>query len=153
MRTCTGRPSVDYGYTRRRFVGAAIFGLLATTSARAAPRVYFAELLTDGGDFTEKARGVAGAEIEMRGYMAPPLKPEINFFVLTALPAAVCPFCDSEAAWPNDIVLVQTARPIHAISYDQLIRVTGVLEIGVSTDPTTGFVSRVRVRDARYVKG
>jgi hypothetical protein len=81
------------------------------------------------------------------------LKPEINFFVLTALPAAVCPFCDSEAAWPNDIVLVQTARPIHAISYDQLIRVTGVLEIGVSTDPTTGFVSRVRVRDARYVKG
>ena len=88
----------------------------------------------------------------MRGYMAPPLKSEINFFILTKLPAAVCPFCDSAAAWPDDIVLVQMARPIRAIDYDTLIRVTGTLETGEAADETTGFVSLVRLRNSRYVK-
>lgn len=88
----------------------------------------------------------------MRGYMAPPLKSEINFFVLTKTPAAICPFCDSAAAWPNDIVMVQTARPVRAVDYDLLIRVVGFLEIGEATDAATGFVSRVRVRDAAFKK-
>ena len=124
---------------------------LAAAPARAALRLDFSELLSSGG-FTDKARANAGEEVEMRGFMAPPLKPEINFFILTKLPAAVCPFCDSAAAWPDDIVLVQMARPIRAINYDVGIRVTGVLEIGEKTDPATGFVSLVRLRDARYVK-
>jgi hypothetical protein len=137
----------------RRAVAAGLgFVVAGAAPARAAPRVGFADIIGEDGDFTSKARSVAGQQIEIRGYMAPPLKPEINFFVLTKLPAAVCPFCDSAAAWPNDIVLVQMARPIHAINYDLLIRVTGTLELGVDTDEATGFVSKVRVRDAVYAK-
>lgn len=134
---------------RRTFVAALL--TMATAPARAAMRLDFSELVASGA-FTQKARANAGAEVEMRGFMAPPLKPEINFFILTKLPAAVCPFCDSAAAWPDDIVLVQMARPIRAINYDVGIRVTGVLDIGETTDPVTGFVSLVRLRDARYVR-
>lgn len=137
---------------RRGFLGALGAGLLWPPRASAATRLTFGEILRDDSGFTDKARALAGQDVEIRGYMAPPLKPEINFFILTALPAAVCPFCDSEASWPDDIVLVQLVRPVHAISYDMLIRATGVLDIGAATDPATGFVSRVRVRDARYVK-
>ncbi len=150
----TGPESPQYAMSCNRRFTLAAFGasLIWAAPARAAVRVSFADIMSEDGEFTGKAQGAAGQDVEIRGYMAPPLKSEINFFVLTKLPAAVCPFCDSEAAWPNDIVLVQMARPIHAISYDLLIRVTGVLELGVATDPATGFVSKVRVRDATYAK-
>ena len=139
--------------TRRATLAALAFGLIRAPGVHAAPlRIGFADILTKDGDFTPTAQQAAGHEIEIRGYMAPPLKPEINFFVLTKLPAAVCPFCDAAAAWPDDIVLVQMARPIRAINYDVLIRVTGFLDLGVQTDAATGFVSRVRVRDARYIR-
>ena len=129
-----------------------VLGALASsipTKLFATERLSFSNLLA-GDDFTEKAMSLSGETVEMRGYMAPPLKPEINFFVLTALPAAICPFCDSAASWPDDIVLVQMQRPIRAIAYDTLIRVTGVLDLGTQTDAATGFVSRVRLRESRY---
>jgi hypothetical protein len=90
--------------------------------------------------------------VEMRGYMAPPLKPEIDFFVLTSLPTAICPFCDAAASWPDDIVLVHLSRPVRALAYDRLLDVSGTLEIGIDTDAATGFVSLVRLRDAKYAK-
>ncbi len=138
--------------TRRALLVLPAGWLLAAPRADAATRVGFADLLNPDNDFTETARRNAGQEVEMRGYMAPPLKSEINFFVLTKTPAAICPFCDSAAAWPNDIVMVQTARPVRAVDYDLLIRVVGFLEIGEATDAATGFVSRVRVRDAAFKK-
>jgi hypothetical protein len=139
--------------TRRAAIaGLAGVGIVGATAARAATRISFADIISEDGVFTDRAQSIAGQEIEIRGYMAPPLKPEIRFFVLTKLPAAVCPFCDAAAAWPNDIVLVQMARPIHAVDYDLLLRVTGTLDLGVETDETTGFVSKVRVTSARYVK-
>ncbi len=88
----------------------------------------------------------------MHGYMAPPLKPEIDFFVLTSLPTAICPFCDAAASWPDDIVLVNLSRPVRALAYDRLLDVSGILEIGTTTDDATGFVSLVRLRDAKYTK-
>ena len=84
----------------------------------------------------------------MQGYMAPPLKAETNFFVLTKLPIAIRAFCDSTAAWPEDIVLVLMGRPIRAIDDDKLIRGRGTLEFGTETDNATGFVSRVHLRNA-----
>ena len=102
--------------------------------------------------FTDKAKRLAGKAVEMRGYMAPPLKPEIDFFVLTSLPTAICPFCDAAASWPDDIVLVHLSRPVRALAYDRLLDVSGTLEIGVETDAATGFVSLVRLRDAKYAR-
>jgi hypothetical protein len=127
--------------------------LVSTTSALAsAPTIKFRELYVRGNDLTEKARGLEGAEVEMVGYMAPPLKPEIDFFVLTKLPMSTCPFCESEAQWPDDLVLALTREPISVVRYTDLIRVRGRFETGFKTDSETGFVSFVRLLDVTYRK-
>ena len=118
----------------------------------AAERIAVAELWAEASEFSARAKQLAGQPVEMRGYMAPPLKPEVDFFVLTSLPMAVCPFCDSAAAWPEDIVLVFLNRPVRAIAYDRLLIVSGTLQIGTETDAATGFVSRVRLRDSKYAR-
>jgi hypothetical protein len=137
--------------SRRAILGAALLAPFAG-SARAAETVTFEDIAIANDAFTDKAKRLAGKAVDMRGYMAPPLKPEIDFFVLTSLPTAICPFCDAAATWPDDIVLIFLSRPVRAIPYDALIRVSGTLEIGTDTDEATGFVSRVRLRDSKYAK-
>ena len=138
--------------SRRSVLGLVCLAPLAVRPARAAELVTFADISVADDQYTEKARKLAGTVVEMRGYMAPPLKPEIDFFVLTSLPTAICPFCDAAASWPDDIVLVHLSRPVRALAYDRLLDVSGTLEIGVDTDAATGFVSLVRLRDAKYTK-
>ena len=146
------RPSLTTRRSVLALAGAAASVPLLGLPAFADERLTFADLWTPDFDFSAMAQRLAGAPIEMRGYMAPPLKPEIPFFVLTREPTAVCPFCDSVATWPDDIILVLLARPVHAIAYDRPIRVSGVLDIGTETDEATGFVSRARLRDSKYIK-
>jgi len=138
--------------SRRSLLGLACLAPFASLSARAAELVTFADLSVADDQYTAKARKLAGKVVEMHGYMAPPLKPEIDFFVLTSLPTAICPFCDAAASWPDDIVLVHLSRPVRALAYDRLLDVSGILEIGIDTDAATGFVSLVRLRDAKYTK-
>ena len=80
------------------------------------------------------------------GYMAPPLTPTIRFFVLTEVPMSVCPFCSSDADWPDNIIVVKVDDPVTALPYDAPISVTGPLEIGSESDEETGFVSQLRIR-------
>jgi hypothetical protein len=131
--------------TRRSVVGLALVAPFVSRSAHAADRVTFADLWSEGAAFSDRAKNLAGKTVEMRGYMAPPLKPEVEFYVLTSTPMATCPFCDSEATWPQDIVLVMLARPRNAQAYSRPISVSGILDIGTQTDEKTGFVSRVRL--------
>ena len=63
---------------------------------------------------------------------------------------AVCPFCESSADWPDDILAIYTKRTVKVIPFNVKIVVQGVLELGDKTDPDTGFVSRIRVVDAKY---
>jgi hypothetical protein len=131
--------------TRRLFVGLPLIVPFAARQAHAADRVTFADLWSEGTEFSERAKVLAGKTVEMRGYMAPPLKPEVDFYVLTSTPMATCPFCDSETTWPQDIVLVMLARPLRPQSYSRVLTVSGLLDIGTQTDEKTGFVSRVRL--------
>ena len=117
-----------------------------------APTLKFRELYSRGTDLTDKARSLEGKPVEMIGYMAPPLKPEIDFFVLTKLPMSTCPFCESEAQWPDDLVLALTAEPVSVVRYTDLIRVKGRFETGFKKDVDTGFVSFVRLLDVSYEK-
>jgi len=103
-----------------------------------------------GLTFSENATRHAGQVVIMRGYMAPPFKPEASFFVLTAQPVSLCPFCQTDADWPQDIAVVYlrnratvTFRPS-----SEPVEVSGVLELGSKVDPTTGFVSQVRLVEA-----
>jgi hypothetical protein len=143
---------MDAGLSRRSVLGLAALAPFAPLPARASEHVSFPDLSVADDQYTDRARKLAGKVVEMHGYMAPPLKPEIDFFVLTSLPTAICPFCDAAASWPDDIVLVKLSRPVHALAYDRLLNVSGVLEIGIETDEATGFVSLVRLRDAKYTK-
>jgi hypothetical protein len=103
-----------------------------------------------GLEFSEKLKALAGKEIRMKGFMAPPLKAEASFFVLTEIPMALCPFCSSDSDWPDNIVVVYLSEKQTFVQPSTTIDVTGTLEHGSWTDPETGFVSLVRIRDAQY---
>lgn len=108
------------------------------------------EIYARGGAFSELAMQLQGERITVEGFMAPPLKAESQFFVLTKMPMSVCPFCEDAAEWPADILAVYTKRIVDVIPFNVGIDVTGVLEIGEYRDPETGFVSLIRMQDATY---
>lgn len=99
----------------------------------------------DGLTFSDKTISLEGGTVTVSGYMAPPLTPTIHFFVLTEVPMSVCPFCSSDADWPDNVIVVKVDDPITALPYDTPITVTGTLEIGSETDEETGFVSQLRI--------
>jgi hypothetical protein len=102
--------------------------------------------------YSDQAQALKEKTVRLRGYMAPPLKPESKFFVLTREPVAVCPFCASDAQWPVDIVVIYLRETLAPVDFSRRIEVTGRLEMGSWTDPDTGFVSQVRVVQARVTK-
>ena len=93
---------------------------------------------------SDKLLSLDGKRVTMEGYVAPPLKPRLDFFVLARVQLAFCPFCSSDAEWPDDIALVYLPDPV-IISSEFPVRVTGTMEIGSSVDAETGMVSLVRI--------
>lgn len=124
------------------------------TAAAATPDLTFDDLYGKVGvlglEFSAKVKELTGQTVRMRGFMAPPLKAEAAFFVLTEIPMALCPFCSSDADWPDNIVVVYLDEKQTFVQAGTLIEVTGTLDIGSWTDPETGFVSLLRLRDAEY---
>ena len=135
----------------RRAAAGACFALaaLAAPFAASAESLSFSELYSDwsaaGLVLSDKAASLEGGTVTMTGYMAPPLTPTIRFFVLTEVPMSVCPFCSSDADWPDNIIVVKVSDPVTALPYDAPISVTGTLEIGSEIDEETGFVSQLRI--------
>lgn len=110
--------------------------------------IAFEELYTrasirEGLKLSEKLLSLDGKKVVMRGYMAPPLKPELDFFVLTRIRLAFCPFCSSAAEWPDDIAVVYTPSPMKAT--ERAVSVEGTIEVGSKMDQETGMVSLVRI--------
>ena len=105
-----------------------------------------------GITYSDRALALKGQQVRLRGFMAPPLKPESRFFVLTREPVSVCPFCASDAEWPVDIVVVYLKSTLAPVNFAQRIEVEGRLEMGSWTDPHSGFVSQVRIVDAEVRK-
>ena len=140
---------------RRKFIvtSAAMGAALLPGAARAASAsLRFRDLYSRGMELSAQAKSLEGQRIEMTGYMAPPLKPEIDFFVLTKLPMATCPFCNDASDWPTDLVVSYSTKPLEVVRFSSLIRVDGRFETGFKTDPDTGFVSFVRLMDIEYHK-
>jgi hypothetical protein len=140
-------------FSRRAFLGLALlagFGI----PAPAATQLTFDELYAVQGvlglKFTEKVKTLAGQPVTMKGFMAPPLKAEAKFFVLTEIPMALCPFCSSDADWPDNIVVVYLDEKQTFVQANAPIEVEGMLEVGSWTDPDTGFVSLLRLRHAEF---
>lgn len=137
-------------HSGRRRVLAAVALLPLATLAVDLPRIRMFELYKDDKSFSDTAKRLAGKTISMQGFMAPHLKVESDFFVLSNSPVESCPFCASEDQWIDTIVFVRMKRRQDAVQPGNLIQVEGRLEIGPQTDATTGFVSRVRLVDATF---
>ena len=103
-----------------------------------------------GLSFSDKVKALAGKEVAMRGFMAPPLKAEADFFVLTEIPMSICPFCSSDSDWPDNIVVIRLNAAQTFEQANALIEVRGTLEVGSWTDPATGFVSLLRIVGADF---
>jgi hypothetical protein len=141
--------------SRRRAIlsalAAAAAGALSSQStAIAAEKVGFDDLYEREAVLTVKLQALNGQQVEMVGYMAPPLKAEARFFVLTRTPLSVCPFCESEAQWPDDIILVLLDDMLSATPFNVRIRVFGRLDVGFEKDEETGFVSLIRLESAEF---
>ncbi|ADY54647.1 hypothetical protein Sgly_0278 [Syntrophobotulus glycolicus DSM 8271] len=111
--------------------------------------IKFSEMYAGGSSrglkFSDKLTGLNGKKVAITGYMAPPLKPSFAFFVLTRQPMSICPFCSTDASWPEDIILVFLPKGESRTPTDAILTVSGRLELGSHTDPDTGFVSQARI--------
>ncbi|WP_375686979.1 hypothetical protein [Pseudooceanicola sp. LIPI14-2-Ac024] len=138
--------------TRRRLIASALATpFLATRLPAAGTPLKVRDLYQRRGDgLSDLARDSVGQRLVVEGFMAPPLKADSRFFVLTKMPMAVCPFCETEAEWPDDIVAVYAKRVVDVVPFNVKIVARGVLELGAYKDPETGFLSLVRLADASY---
>lgn len=119
-------------------------------------RLDFGELYEGGSvlglKYTQRLLSLKNQTVSMKGFMAPPLKAESNFFVLTREPVSLCPFCSTDAEWPTDIVVIYLKRAMPPMRFSDALEVTGLLEIGSKTDSETGFVSQIRLIDAQVAR-
>lgn len=138
---------------RRTFLMAAGIGLMMPAlvdASEAEDTIKLRDLYNKDRSFSNFAFSREGEKVRVSGFMAPPLKADSNFFVLTKMPMAVCPFCETEAEWPDDILAVYTRRKYRVVSFSRKIVTIGVLSLGSFRDTETGFVSMVRIEQARY---
>lgn len=149
--------AIQMGRLSRRAFLTASAGLTLAASirrARASQALTFDELYGKisvlGLEFSDKVKALDGKTVSMEGFMAPPLKAEADFFVLTEIPMALCPFCSSDADWPDNIVVIYLAGKQTFLPGGTRVAVQGKLEMGSWTDPNTGFLSRLRIRDAKF---
>ncbi len=150
-------PSPALVLTRRAFVAGLAVTVIVGPGRPASAfdnRLTFAGLYKSVGvlgmQVSDRVAALNGKPVVMRGFMAPPLKAEADFFVLTRQPVALCPFCDSDADWPADIVVVYMGASQEFVQNNVPIDVEGTFQLGSHTDPRTGFVSLMRIVEARY---
>ena len=139
---------------RQALVLAGAAAMFGSSAVRAAETLRFNELYSKFGvlglEFSDKVKQLTGRQVAIRGFMAPPLKAEAAFFVLTEIPMSICPFCSTDADWPDNIVVVYLGEKQTFVQPSAPIEVRGTLEMGSWTDPETGFLSLLRLRQASY---
>ena len=149
---------------RRNFLAAMLFSAMAPVAAVKAAsdlKLGFEEMYEGnpilglrnpilGLQFSQKLKSFADKTVSVEGFMAPPLKPEADFLVMTREPVSLCPFCNSDQDWPDNIIVVYLSKKQEFVQPNRPIVVTGRLELGSFTDKETGFVSLVRLVDATF---
>ncbi|MDO5531866.1 hypothetical protein [Sutterella sp.] len=146
---------------RRQFLRSAALCALAPVAlgvrgalAAPAPNLAFDEMYAGvsvlGLKFSEKLKSLDQKPVTILGFMAPPLKADAHFLVLTREPVSLCPFCNTDEDWPDSIIVVYLDEKQEFVQSNRLIAVSGTLELGSRTDEETGFVSLVRIVAARF---
>ncbi len=136
---------------RRSFLTTSIAAMAGPRVARASEgAILLRDLYARGGALSDLALELEGKPVRVAGFMAPPLKADSTFFVLTKQPMSVCPFCETEAEWPDNIMAVYMQRKFRVIAFNRKIETSGILSLGAYRDPETGFLSMVRLENARF---
>ena len=137
---------------RRTFLALAPLALAVPCAVRAQEEgpIRLRDLYNRDMSFSDVALAHEGRRVDVAGFMAPPLKAESSFFVLTKMPMAVCPFCEPNTTWPDDLLAVYARRTVEVIRFNVPLVTTGVLELGDYVDPELGFYSKVRLVEATY---
>lgn len=138
--------------TRRRalLLGAGLISSPVVLRAQGDAATKVRELYAGDNEFSDFAIEHEGERLTVEGFMAPPLQADSTFFVLTKMPMSVCPFCETEAEWPEDIIAVYTRRTYRVVPFNRKIMTRGDLELGPYRDPDTGFLSLVRLANAQF---
>jgi hypothetical protein len=107
---------------------------------------FHARVVMGGIEYSDNLLALEGERVELTGFMAPPLKPRIDWFMLTRFPMLTCPFCSDAADWPPDVVLVvlEDGRRMDAQHNSDPLRVIGRLELGVDSSVEAG-LSLIRI--------
>lgn len=130
----------------------AAFAMLALASAqtRLDFGTFHARVVVGDIEYSENLLALEGQLVELTGYMAPPLKPRVDWFMLTKYPMQTCPYCSDAADWPPDIVLAILAggRTTDAQQHTDLLRVVGTLDLGLESDVEAG-LSLIRIHVTR----
>ncbi|MEM8857320.1 MAG: hypothetical protein AAGD96_03315 [Chloroflexota bacterium] len=102
---------------------------------------------TEAPEISPRLKALDGKRVLMEGYMAPPLKLGLDWFMLTAVPVGACPFCSGASQWTPDIVLiyVEGQEGLEDLYTYYPLKVEGELHIGEVVDTETGMVSLVRI--------
>lgn len=136
---------------RRRFLMSATGALLAAPRVlRASVPLRLGALYQDDQSFSPLAQSLDGQWVEIAGFMAPLLRANAPFFVLTDAPATACPFCDPEAQWSPEFLAVYTRRMLRPLPFDTALVAEGEFRLGTFSDPANGFSSNIRLIDATY---
>src|SRR5215813_6336582 len=120
---------------RRSLLAIAAIGttLSRMPAARAGETMRFEEMYKASGvlglEMSDKLVALNGKPVDISGFMAPPLKAEAGFFVLTREPVSLCPFCNSDADWPSDIIVVYLREGVRYAQTNRAITVAGTLDI------------------------
>ena len=126
---------------------------LTGTAKAATPELSFDELYSGGGvlglQFSDKVEGLSGQRVIIKGFMAPPLRP--------GPPSShanpwLCARSASQTRTGPTTSLSSTFPQPELRQNNSTIEVEGVLEIGSHRDADTGFISQLRLRDARFRK-
>lgn len=140
--------------TRRAFVSCLLasgcFLVIPDSLQASSPIIQIRDLYNRDLSFSDLALSLENKMVEVTGFMAPPLKAESRFYVLTQRPMAVCPFCETDADWPDDIIAVYSKRIVKVAPFNIKLVTRGKLKLGSFTDPETGFASQVRLGNAVY---
>lgn len=137
--------------SRRALSLSALAAVATPTALSAAEPVALTALYVEGEGPTDVARRLEGRRVRVTGFMAPPLRAQSRFFVLTETPMAVCPFCDEESDWGSYLIAVYVRRMTRVTPFYEQIAVEGELKIGAYRDPDTDFLSLVRIEGGDVV--
>ena len=120
--------------TRRTCLIAAATLSLAGPARAAAQRIRMFELYDEDDQFSPLAQQLTGKRVSIQGFMAPHLKVDSDFFILSNTPVETCPFCASEGDWIDSIIFVRMRTKQEAIDPGTLILAEGTLEVGPARD-------------------